>query len=71
MLVRCGDIDADANGPRRDETRSEDAEARRVNQWAFVFAAYAVATTFTTVLVLWAMAAMRRAETAADSLKRP
>ena len=41
-----------------------------MNQWAFVIAAYAVATGLTAMLLLWAFASMRRAEAAADALKR-
>jgi hypothetical protein len=41
-----------------------------VRQWEFVFAAYWVATCLTAGLVAWAFASMRRAEAAADALKR-
>ena len=41
-----------------------------MNQWAFVIAAYAVAVTATAALLLWSLASMRRAEAAADALKR-
>jgi hypothetical protein len=41
-----------------------------VNPWPFVIAAYCVAIALTTALLLWAFASMRRAEAAADSLKR-
>ncbi len=41
-----------------------------MNDWPFVIAAYAVAVSATAALVLWALATMRRAEAAADSLKR-
>jgi len=41
-----------------------------VNPWAFVAAAYWVAITLTAGLLLWAYASMRRAEAAADALKR-
>jgi len=41
-----------------------------VNPWPFVTAAYAVAVALTAALLLWAYASMRRAEAAADSLKR-
>jgi hypothetical protein len=41
-----------------------------VNPWPFVVAAYAVAVGLTAALLLWANATMRRAEAAADSLKR-
>ncbi|MEO7364706.1 MAG: hypothetical protein ABIW03_00120 [Sphingomicrobium sp.] len=42
-----------------------------MNPWPFVIAAYAVAIAATAALVLWAYATMRRAEAAADKLKRP
>ncbi|HUP67686.1 MAG TPA: hypothetical protein VM145_05705 [Sphingomicrobium sp.] len=38
--------------------------------WPFVIAAYAVALVVTAALLLWAFSSMRRAEDAADSLKR-
>jgi len=41
-----------------------------MNPWSFVTAAYAVAVVLTVALLLWAFASMRRAETAADALKR-
>jgi hypothetical protein len=41
-----------------------------VNPWLFVAAAYAVAVGLTAALLLWAFASMRRAEAAADALKR-
>lgn len=41
-----------------------------MNQWAFVFAAYAVAGAVTVALLLWAFASMRRAEAAAAALTR-
>jgi hypothetical protein len=41
-----------------------------MNAWAFVTAAYAVAIALTAALVLWSFASMRRAEAAADALKR-
>ena len=41
-----------------------------MNPWPFVAAAYVVATAFTASLLLWAFASMRRAEAAADALKR-
>ena len=41
-----------------------------MNPWPFVVAAYAVVTMFTAGLLLWAFASMRRAEAAADALKR-
>ena len=40
-----------------------------MNQWAFVIAAYVVATILTIGLLLWCYASMRRAEAAADVLK--
>ena len=41
-----------------------------MNPWAFVIAAYGVALAATSGLLLWSFASMRRAEAAADSLKR-
>ena len=41
-----------------------------MNHWAFVTAAYAVALVATLGLLLWALLTMRRAEAAADELKR-
>jgi hypothetical protein len=41
-----------------------------MNQWPFVAAAYAVAIIATAGLILWAYASMRRAETAADKLRK-
>jgi hypothetical protein len=41
-----------------------------MNPWLFVTAAYAVAVALTAALLMWAYASMRRAEAAADSLKR-
>ena len=41
-----------------------------MNPWAFVAAAYLVAVCLTAGLIGWAFASMRRAEAAADSLKR-
>jgi hypothetical protein len=41
-----------------------------VNPWLFVIAAYGVAAALTLALLLWAFASMRRAEAAADALKR-
>jgi len=41
-----------------------------VNPWPFVVAAYGVAAALTIALLLWAFASMRRAEAAADALKR-
>ena len=41
-----------------------------MNQWAFVTTAYAVALAATIGLLLWAWLSMRRAEAAADDLKR-
>jgi hypothetical protein len=41
-----------------------------MNPWPFVAAAYWVAITLTAALVGWAYASMRRAEAAADQLKR-
>jgi hypothetical protein len=41
-----------------------------MNPWMFVVAAYYVAIALTVGLLLWAYASMRRAEAAADALKR-
>lgn len=41
-----------------------------MNHWAFVFAAYAVALIAVAGLLVWAQVTMRRAEAAADELKR-
>ena len=41
-----------------------------MNQWAFVAAAYGAAVVLTAALLLWAFASMRRAETAADKLRK-
>lgn len=41
-----------------------------MNPWPFVIAAYAVDIVATAALILWAFASMRRAEAAADKLKR-
>jgi hypothetical protein len=41
-----------------------------MNPWMFVVAAYCVAIALTVALLLWAYASMRRAEAAADALKR-
>ncbi|MFL6721289.1 MAG: hypothetical protein ACJ8FT_05730 [Sphingomonas sp.] len=41
-----------------------------MNPWPFVIAAYGVAVVLTATLLLWAFVSMRRAEAAADSLKR-
>jgi len=41
-----------------------------MNPWPFVIAAYGFAVTLTVLLLLWAFASMRRAEAAADALKR-
>jgi hypothetical protein len=42
-----------------------------VNPWPFVIAAYAGAIVLTAALLLWSYATMRRAEAAAEDLKRP
>ncbi len=43
-----------------------------MNQWPFIVAAYAIAIGATALLTLWSYVAMRRAEAAADALrKRP
>jgi hypothetical protein len=41
-----------------------------MNPWPFITAAYLVAVALTAALLLWAYASMRRAEAAADALKR-
>jgi len=41
-----------------------------MNPWSFVTAAYAVALIAIVVLLLWAYVSMRKAEAAADELKR-
>ena len=41
-----------------------------MNHWAFVTAAYAVALIATLGLLAWAWLTMRRAEAAADEIKR-
>ena len=41
-----------------------------MSQWGFVTAAYAVALFATVGLLAWAFASMRKAEAAADELKR-
>ena len=41
-----------------------------MNPWPFVTAAYAATIAATTALLVWAYVTMRRAEAAADSLKR-
>ena len=41
-----------------------------MNPWPFVIAAYGAAVALTSALLLWAYASMRRAEAAADALKR-
>jgi len=41
-----------------------------MNAWPFVIAAYGVAVALTGSLLLWAYASMRRAEAAAENLKR-
>jgi hypothetical protein len=41
-----------------------------MNPWPFVAAAYCTAVALTAALLLWAYASMRRAEAAADALKR-
>ena len=41
-----------------------------MNHWTFVIAAYAVTLLATVALLAWAYAAMRKAEAAAEQLKR-
>jgi hypothetical protein len=41
-----------------------------MNPWSFVIAAYGISVGLTLALLIWANASMRRAEAAADALKR-
>ena len=41
-----------------------------MNPWPFVIAAYAIAAGLTAALLAWSYGSMRRAEAAADALKR-
>ena len=41
-----------------------------MNPWPFVIGAYGVSIALTVALLLWAFASMRRAEAAADAIKR-
>ncbi|HWW64678.1 MAG TPA: heme exporter protein CcmD [Sphingomonadaceae bacterium] len=41
-----------------------------MNHWPFIIAAYAITAGGTAGLVLWSHVAMRRAEAAADALRR-
>jgi hypothetical protein len=41
-----------------------------MNPWPFVVAAYVAAIGLTAALLLWSFASMRRAEAAADALRR-
>ena len=41
-----------------------------MNPWPFVAAAYVAANALTIALLLWSYASMRRAEAAADAIKR-
>ena len=41
-----------------------------MNHWDFILAAYAVTTVATGGLIAWALVTMRRAEAAAEQLKR-
>ena len=41
-----------------------------MNHWTFVTAAYAVTIVAVAALILWAYASMRRAEAAADRLRK-
>ena len=41
-----------------------------MNPWPFVAAAYAVAIGLTAALLVWSFLSMRRAESAADAVKR-
>ncbi len=40
-----------------------------MNQWAFVFAAYAVTIAATAALLLWALTSMHRAEADAEQVR--
>jgi len=42
-----------------------------MNPWPFVIAAYGIAVALTGALLLWAYTSMRRAEAAAENLRRP
>ena len=41
-----------------------------MNAWPFIIAAYAITIAGTAAVALWSLVAMRRAEAAADSLRR-
>jgi len=41
-----------------------------VNPWPFIIGAYSVALLLTAALLLWSYSSMRRAEAAAEALKR-
>ena len=41
-----------------------------MNHWPFVISAYAVTISAVAVLILWAYGSMRRAEAAADKLRK-
>lgn len=41
-----------------------------MNHWSFVIAAYSVTLVATAALLLWSFASMRKAEAAAEKLKR-
>ena len=41
-----------------------------MNPWPFVVGAYSIAIVLTAALLLWSYASMRRAEAAADAIKR-
>jgi hypothetical protein len=41
-----------------------------MNPWPFVIGAYAVAIALTSALLLWSLASLRKAEAAADALRR-
>ena len=41
-----------------------------MNPWPFVIGAYSVAILLTAALLVWSFASMRRAESAAEALKR-
>ena len=41
-----------------------------MNPWPFVIGAYAIAVTVMVVLLAWSLGTMRRAEAAAEALKR-
>ena len=63
-----GAVPSDADAKARERREAEETAAMKTS--FVVAAAYAVAIGLTAVLLLWAYASMRRAEAAADALKR-